>query len=290
MSIIRSLNSFSLPELFQLIEKDAKSGRLIVETPVSHHNNQREGIYYVWFKNGYLIAISNCINQKGLINLIDKRGWISPPIVSRLRRLCPAGVPLGVYLRKMKLLNSEKISLIFQLQLHQMYRLFQLERGRFRFDDFAELKDRILTIPWLEMTGHQIKTSEVSMYALRLMENSENFVGQLPALGQALKRKIAQPHLKLISVERQLWEMADGKTSLIGMVKKTNYSTTTVQNAAFRLIAVGLVEAIFLPSHDGQTKNYLPEPSAENEQPQEADLANETSLLETLGDLFKRNV
>lgn len=268
MSIIRSLNSLSLPKLFKLIEQDSKSGRLIVETPISHQNNRRKGIYYIWFKNGYLIAISNCINQKGLIDLIEKRGWLSPAIVSRLRRLCPTGVSLGIYLRQMKLLNSEQISLIFQLQLHQVYQLFQLAQGRFRFDELAELQDRILTIPWLEMTGHQIKTSEVSIYALRLMENYENLVGQLPALGQALKRNFKQPHLKLTTIERQLWELADSQTSLLTIARKTQQPTSIVQTTAFRLIAVGLVDAVFLSRYDESTIK---------DRPQQAILANEAS-------------
>ena len=245
MSIIRSLDLFSLPELFKLIEQGSKSGRLIVETPISQDTAKRKGIYYIWFKDGYLVAFSNCLNQKGLIDLIDRREWLSPAIISRLRKLCPTGMPLGVYLHKMKLLNAEKLNLVFQLQLHQVYSLFQMDRGRFRFDDFAELQDRILTIPWLEMTGHQIKTTEVSMYALRLMENSENFVGQLPTPGQALSKIVAQPHLKLTKIERQIWNMADGKTPLSIQAKIFDLPVALIQTTAFRLIAVGLVNSNF---------------------------------------------
>ncbi len=257
MNIIRSLNSFSLPELFKLIEHDYKSGRLIIETPLRDRNNHRKRIYYLWFKDGYLIAISSCINQKGLIDLIGKRDWLSPAIVDRLRKLCPAGVPLGIYLHKMKLLDSEKISLIFQLQLHQVYRLFQLNEGRFRFDDFAKLQGRILTIPWLEMTGHRIKTSEVSMYALRLMESSEKFIDQLPSLSQALRKTATQSHLKLNTIERQLWDLADGKTSLLTIAKITQHSARKIKTTAFRLIAVGLLDPVFVPSQDWSHSNIL---------------------------------
>ena len=256
MSIIRSLDLFSLPELFRSIENDSKSGRLIVETPISGKIAKSKGIYYLWFQNGYLIAISNCLNQKGLINLIAERGWISPPIVSRLRTLCPTGVPLGVYLHKMKLLNPEKLSLIFQLQLHQVYQLFQLTGGRFRFDDFSELQDRILTIPWLEMTGHRIKTSEACMYALRLMENSGNFIGQLPTPNQTLNRIVDRPHLKLTAIERQLYDRADNQTSLLTIAKTTRLPVSIVQIVALRLIAVGLLEAVDKPSFYWEIDSY----------------------------------
>ena len=256
MSIIRYLESFSLPESFKLIEHDSKSGRMIVETPICKKTAKREGIYYLWFNQGYLIAVSDCLNQKGLINLIEGRGWLSPLILSRLRTLCPPAVPLGMYLNKMKLLNQEQLNLIFQLQLHQVYRLFQLTGGRFRFDEFSELQNRILTIPWLEMTGHRIKTTEVSMYALRLIENWENFDDRLPEPNLALGRIVTQPHLKLTAIERQVWDFADRKTSLITIAKATKQLISTIQIVAFRLIAVGLVDEIFQSSYDWQKLNY----------------------------------
>ena len=281
MSIIRSLNSFSLPELFKLIEKDSKSGRLIVETPISEKTARRKGIYYVWFKDGYLIAFSNCLNQKGLIEIIDKREWLSPAVVSRLRKLCPAGVPLGIYLQKMKLLNQEKLNLVFQLQLHQVYSLFEVDGGRFRFDDFAELEDRILTVPWLEMTGQRIKTTEASMYALRLMENSPNFVGQLPAPNQMLNKIVPEPHLRLTTLERQLWNLADGKTSLLAAAKALQQTISIVQMTAFRLVAVGLVDAVFQSQYEWSENKDNSEITANVNE-------DDTSLLNTLGNLFKK--
>ncbi|MGD1917584.1 MAG: DUF4388 domain-containing protein [Pleurocapsa sp.] len=305
MSIIRSLDSFSLPELFKLIEEDSKSGRLIVETPISQETAKRKGIYYVWFKDGYLIAFSNCLNQKGLIELIEKREWLSPAVVSRLRKLCPTGVPLGTYLKKMKLLNQEKLNLVFQLQLHQVYSLFEVNGGRFRFDDFDELQDRILTIPWLEMTGHRIKTREASMYALRLMENSPSFVGQLPAPNQMLTKIVAQPQLKLTTTERQLWDMADSQTSLLTIAISLQHTVEMIQMTAFRLIAVGLVDAIFQQQYEWSTDDNALKLESEvdkaiaklgsdivsnNQQAgDESDWKKkDTSLLNTLGSLFRK--
>jgi hypothetical protein len=294
MSIIRSLESFSLPELFKLIENNSKSGRLIIETPISNRTAKREGIYYIWFKEGHLIAISDRLNQKGLINLIAARGWLSPLIVSRLRTLCPTTVPLGVYLHKMKLLDQQKLSLIFQLQLHQVYRLFQLTGGRFRFDDFSEMQDRILTIPWLEMTGHRIKTTEVTMYALRLIANWEHFTPQLPEPSLALKRIVTQPHLKLTAFEYQLWDLADGQMSLLNIAKVTQQPLSTVQITAFRLIAVGLVNEVFQSSYDW--KRFSPQETRENSssssnREQLPKLSsNDTSILQTLGEIFKNQI
>ena len=68
MSISSSFQSFSLPELFRLIEAGSKSGRLIVQIPQSSRTTKLKGIYYVWFKEGYLVAVSDRLNYKGLIS------------------------------------------------------------------------------------------------------------------------------------------------------------------------------------------------------------------------------
>jgi hypothetical protein len=297
MSISSSLESFSLPELFRLIEKDSKSGRLIVQASPSERVSKRKGIHYIWFHEGHLVAVSDCLNHKGLINLIESRGWLSPSIVSRLRTLCPPEMPLGVYLQKMKLLSPEKLSLVFQLQLHQVYQLFHLDGGRFRFDELAELKDRILTIPWLEMTGQKIRTTEVSMYALRLIDNWDIFTEQLPEANLALRRLVPKPHLKLTSLERQIWELADGITSLMNIAKLTKQPLQNIQITAFRVIAVGLVDEIFISSYDwqnsyqtnelsreSQTRGIKSYPKAKN--PSKMEL-RETSFLSNVGQFIK---
>lgn len=243
MSTIRSLESFSLSKLFKSIENDSRSGRLIIETPVSSATTKRAGIYYIWFSKGNLIAVSDCLNHKGLIELIAKRGWLSPAIVSRLRTLCPTSVPLGTYLCSQSLLDRPKLSLIFQLQLHQVYRLFQLTSGRFRFDDFSQMQDRILTIPWLEMTGHRIKATEVTLYAMRLVEDWGKFNYLLPESNVVLKRIANEPHLKLATIERQVWNLIDSRTTISEIARATGESRATIKITAFRLMAVGLIGA-----------------------------------------------
>jgi hypothetical protein len=194
----------------------------------------------------------------------------------------------------MKLLNQQKLSLIFQLQLHQVYRLFQLTGGRFRFDDFSELQDRILTIPWLEMTGNRLKTTEVTMHALRLMENWDHFTNQLPEPSQALKRIVAKPHLKLTAFEHQLWDLADGQMSLLSIAKITQQPLSTVQITAFRLMSVGLIDQVFKSSYDWKKLNpqkVRPNLSSQLYQEHLGNVtSNDTSLLQTLGEMFKNKI
>ncbi len=295
MTISSSLEFFSLPELFRLIEQNSKSGRLIVQTSGINRAKQKR-IYYVWFQEGRLVAVSDRLNHKGLINLIHHRGWLSPPIVDRLRTLCPPEVPLGIYLQTMKLVSREKLSLIFQLQLHQVYRLFHSQGGWFRFDELQELQDRIFTIPWLEMTGQKIKATEVSMYALRLIDNWAPVREHLPEPNLALKKLVEQPHLKLTAMERQVWELADGFTSLAHISQLTKRSLKSIQITAFRIIAVGLVEETVNSSYSWEKLNsaLVRHHSAESEeinlqhQPQVKmiELAEKSSL-ENLLQFFK---
>ena len=249
MSICSSLKSFSLPELFRVIEQEQKSGRLIVQGSRTLKQIHLSPIYYIWFQDGYLVAISDRINLRGLIELIEQRGWLTPLVTKQLRTLCPTEMPLGVYLCNNGLLSREKLNLIFQMKLHQVYELFQLESGSFRFDEISELSDRLLRIPWLEMTGHHMKPTQISIFALRLIRNRDMFNDQLPEATFGLKRLVKQPYFKLMPLEQQLWELADGKTSLKKMAAITQEPLPTIRFTALCLIIVGLVEEIFLASY-----------------------------------------
>ncbi len=258
MSICSSLKSFSLPELFRVIEQEKKSGRLIVQGSLTLKQIHLSPIYYIWFQDGYLVAISDHINFRGLIEFIENRGWLTPLVTRKLRTLCPPEMPLGVYLHNNKLLSKETLNLIFQIQLYQIYKLFQLNAGSFRFDEISELHDRLLKIPWLEMTGHRIKPTQVSISALRLIKNRDIFADQLPEANFGLKRLVAQPHLKLMPLEQQLWELSDGITSLKKMATITEKPLPIIRFTAFCLIVVGLVDEIFLARHT--TKNSIIKP------------------------------
>ena len=248
MTINSSLESFSLPELFRSIEEGKKSGRLIVRP--SRKEKHLKPIYYVWFQDGYLVAISDRLNCRSLIELIENRGWLSTLVTDKLRVLCPPEMPMGIYLYKNQLLTKEQLSLIFQLQLHQVYELFRVNSGAFRFDELSELKTRLLTIPWLEMTGHRMRATQVSMYGLRLIDNWDNFQDYLPEASFALKRLKPTPHLRLTFLESHIWQLATGQYSLIQIAEVAQKSVLTVQITAFRLRSVGLVDEIFFTDYD----------------------------------------
>ncbi|MDJ0899004.1 MAG: DUF4388 domain-containing protein [Xenococcus sp. MO_188.B8] len=298
MSICSSLKSFSLPELFRVIEQEKKSGRLIVQGSLTLKQIHLSPVYYIWFQDGYLVAISDCINVRGLINFIENRGWLTSLLTNKLRTLCPTEMPLGIYLHKNKLLSREQLNLIFQIKLHQVYELFQLNAGSFRFDEISELSDRLLEIPWLEMTGHRMKPTQVSIYALRLINNRDVFADQLPEASFGLKRLLARPHLKLMPLEQQIWELSDGVTSLKKMAVLTEQPLSTIQFTAFCLIVVGLVDEIFLTSYTPKNskikfitdKNHslVPDQNKESE-PQLPSQGKESLMYNLLGFFRKKS-
>lgn len=248
MSINTSFELFSLTDLFRVIESGKKSGRLTIKLSKEAKTSNSQNTYYIWFQNGCLVAVSDRLNHRGLISIIEVRGWLDKSVTSKLRTFCPLRVPLGTYLQKSKLLTPEQVCLIFEIQLHQVFQLFEQTSGSFKFDEMSELKDRIMTIPWLEMTGNYLKATEVSMYALRLIKDWGQFADRLPAPNLIFKRIVSQCQIKLMSLEQQIWQQIDGLNSLNTIAKQLNKSVQSVQIAAFRLLAVGIIEEIILPS------------------------------------------
>lgn len=246
MTIRSRLEPFSLPGLFQVIESRNKSGRLMVKTQSPTQTSLSKGIYLVWFENGYVIAVSDRLNYRGLIELIEKLNCLTPAITQKLRTICPPGVPLGVYLTKNKLLSQENLNFAFQMQLHQLYNLFELESGHFQFDESFELQDKLFTIPWLEMTGYRIRALQAAIYALRMTKNWQKFQDYLPAPISGLRSLVKQPGVKLLSLERQIWNLADGNISLNEIAIKNAQSLLTIQVTAMRLILLGLLEETFI--------------------------------------------
>ncbi len=244
MSIYSSLNFFALPELFRIISEEKKSGRLIVNLQLNQQRSHLKPIYYLWFQSGYLVAISDRLNCRSLIEFIEKRGWLSTLVTKQLRTLCPPEITMGVYLYQNNLLSKEQLSLIFQTQLHQVYELFAVQSGSFRFDDLAELKTRLVSNPWLEMTGHRMMASRVSLYALRLIKDWSQFQEQLPESNFALQRLTDEVDLKLIPLESEVWKLANGEHPLWKIAELLEKSVFEIKVVAFCLILVGLVDEV----------------------------------------------
>jgi Domain of unknown function (DUF4388) len=250
MSMTGSLETFSLPELFRLIDSGAKTGQLIIQPPLNHpaldlNHNYQPSTYHLWFHKGRLITtVNHGLNHECLVSLIKNSGWLSSRVIEKLAEICPAEVPLGNYLSKMKVLETEKLKLLFQLQLHQVYQLFNLNSGQFQLEVYSPEKLTSASMPWMDMTGISMQASQVNLLALRIMRNWSSFAHKLPEKNSALQQLIHQPKFPLTALEQEVWQMALSNISLEQLAQSKNISLLEIRKAAFCLMMARLVEEI----------------------------------------------
>ena len=244
MTISGFLESFSFPELLRLIDLGSKSGRLILQVRSAPNNPELVGLYHLWFQEGRLVTIINRTRPQSLITQIENQGWLKQLVEPKLEHLHLLEIPLGLYLEQQKLLTEQQLNFLFQTQIAQVYQLFEVPVGCFLFHEISAQSnsDKKRRIPWLEMTGKSIRAIEISLNALRLQKNWDIFAEQLPESSYALTRLVEQPYFKLIPLEWQLWELADGQISLKAIAGKINQPLLNVQKAALSLIMAGLVD------------------------------------------------
>lgn len=251
MNLSSSFTDFSLAELFQIIDKGRKSGCLSVCTlPDIHSPESKSQYYYIWFKQGRVVAAANRLNGQGLIYKIAQRRWLNQSFLEQYRQTFSMDKPLGLYLKAQGLLNNEQLNLLFASQLHQVRQLFEIQKGVFKLDSKAPL-------PVQEMTGLSLRAIEVSLIALRTIKNWKILADALPDASSAI-RSIAQskPQIHLHALEWQVWEFANGSVALSAIASQINQPIALVQQAAFRLMLACLVEEVPLMASTPELSDY----------------------------------
>jgi hypothetical protein len=161
MSITGSLTDFSLPEIFQFIEKGHKTGLLTLRTLPNSHSPS--SVHYLWMNQGKIVAAANQLNEQGLISLINQYQWVSQRVVTKLAQFCPSSKPLGLYLRSQGALQVEHLEHLFQLQVvKQVCAIFELKDAHFIFDQNVPL-------PTKEMTGLSVSTAILVLVLQKLV-------------------------------------------------------------------------------------------------------------------------
>ncbi len=238
MAITGCLTDFSLPEIFQLIEKGHKTGLLTVSALSS--SQTKPLIHYIWVNQGRVVAAANRLDDQGLVSLIEQRQWVSDRVFDKLVHwCCPITEPLGLYLKQQGVLQAEHLKQLFQVQvLRQVCAMFQLKDGQFKFDPSGR-------IPTREMTGLSVPATEVALVALRVLRNWDALADKLPDTNGGLASTIAgQPNYRLNAQEWQVWEYTKGTVSLNAIAQQLQLSVEKVQQIAYRLITVGLAEEV----------------------------------------------
>lgn len=245
MTIKGFLESYSLPELFRLLDSGYKSGRLILET-MSNFNDSTNNFYYLWFYKGRLVGVTQSHQEKRAIRAILKNGWLSKRVIEKLLPLCPEGRPLGTYFKSIGALSEKQLNQMFEADLQKVLSLFELDHGYFEFESFSEGEQTSMLklMPCQEMTGISLRGTEVALSALRKTKNWERFNHQLPDNSSGLQRLTPKSQYRLVYLEQELWKYSNSVTSIKDIAKTLENSDVEVKRAAFRLMMAGLVEEV----------------------------------------------
>jgi Domain of unknown function (DUF4388) len=251
MSLSSSFTDFSLAELFQLIDQGRKSGCLTVCTlPDLHSPGSKSHYFYMWFRQGRVIAAANRLNGQGLSQRIAQRGWVNSRIIEDACAKASVSTPLGLLLKTEGMLSAEHLNLLFANQLQQVRELFEIQTGVFKLDSKAAL-------PLTEMTGLSVRAIDVALMALRTLKDWSVLTDALPDESSAIE-SISQtkPQNHLHAFEWQIWEFANGNVSLSAIASQLNQPTALVQQAAFRLMLTGLVQEVLLETSAPDISEY----------------------------------
>ncbi len=241
MCVTGSLTDFSLPEIFQWIEKGNKTGLLTIYA-LSGAKVTLPKVHYIWVYQGCIVAAANQLDNRGLVSLIIQCKWISDRVFDKLLQwCCPLNEPLGLSLKNHRVLGLGQLEQLFQIQLlQQVSLLFQLKDAQFIFDSNAPISTR-------EMTGLSVPATEATLMGLRVLQNQKTVASQLPNPHQGLISIIAgQPQCRLDALEWQVWEYTNGTISLAAIAQQLRLPLAKVQQIASRLITVGLAEEVSL--------------------------------------------
>ncbi|HEY9620595.1 MAG TPA: DUF4388 domain-containing protein [Crinalium sp.] len=236
MAISGHLETFSLPEVLQILERGQKTGRLTIR--VENHSPEPQ-CHYIWLNHGRIVAAADRSDYQGLISMLIQRHWLNANIMGHLKQMQNLDTPLCTYLKAQGLLRSEQIKLLFHAQvLQKICALFKIQSGQFKFDAQT-------TLPKVEMTGLSLSASEAVLLGLRVLKDWQYLEDKLPDAHSALtKTTSARPSFQLDSIESKVWESADGNTPLLEIAETLSHSLEAIQRTAFRLIAVGLLEEL----------------------------------------------
>ncbi|HEY9892414.1 MAG TPA: DUF4388 domain-containing protein [Candidatus Sericytochromatia bacterium] len=252
MCVTGSLTDFSLPEIFQFIEKGRKTGLLTLRALPD--SQAKPGKYYIWMRQGRIVAAANGLDHQGLVSLLDGRQWISDRVFDKVVHwCCPIDQPLGLYLKNQGVLQAAQLKRLFQIQvLQQVCALFQLKDAEFKFEQNVQIPSR-------EMTGLSVPATEATLVGLRVLKNWKALADKLPdPNGGLVSTMIGKPQYRLDSLEWQVWEYTKGTLSLNAIAEQLRLPVEKVQQVAFRLVTVGLAEEVLLIRHTSTEVDPLP--------------------------------
>jgi hypothetical protein len=249
------LETFSVPELFRLIDSGAKTGKLTIERAIDGNDCE------IWFESGQILTIIVPVARKSLLDIIEERAWLNQNVIAQAKRFYRHNQPFGGYLHRMGLWTKEQQASLFDFHLQQIESLFKLDSGAFELEEIANLNsaDNGKDTPWEDMTGNRIQAAEMTFQALQKLEKWEQFAELLPASSSCLQRLVKQPSIELSSVEFAVWSYTDGKTSIKTIAQNLEKPLLTIQKIVFAMSMANLLEETMPSQFSSPTPKKLKE-------------------------------
>ena len=239
MKLDEDLSEYLLADIFNLVHENNATGLLSI-IPKSDRKSIQSDVYYLWFANGALTAITTELDGRGLLKKIEQQKLISAAQIESIKnQLHKLPIPLGLYLISRKMVSLEQLELLFKLQT------IATTCKVFKFFDRRYLFESNLVPVNAELTGLKSPVQELVMLGLRCLQDWSSLSDKLPDPNYALQRWSAQqPNFKLDGHELQLWKLADGKTPLTKLATKMELSIDIVCQISYRLIILKLVQSV----------------------------------------------
>ena len=241
MALSGQLSSFSLSDIFQILDRGKKTGRLKLQ--VSAEELKGTFCYYLWFNQGRIVTLSSRLDHAEFLTMIKRRRWIDNETISQLNQLRILEMPLGKYLENQGVLQIGHLKLLFHAQVVQrICGLFKFSEGHFQFDLH-------IPAPKAEMTGLSISTVEATLLGFRALKDWRSLENRLPNLHSALSKSlVTHLSIQLDPLERKVWDLSNGTLSLLEIADQLSQPPECIQRTAFRLAVIGLVEELPLNS------------------------------------------
>ncbi|NJR66973.1 MAG: DUF4388 domain-containing protein, partial [Leptolyngbyaceae cyanobacterium CRU_2_3] len=74
MGISGYLETFPLPEVFRVLERGQKTGRLTIRVVAPNHPAQ---FHYIWLSHGRIVAIVDRADHQHLLSMLIQRHWLT---------------------------------------------------------------------------------------------------------------------------------------------------------------------------------------------------------------------
>ena len=247
MTIKGSLETFSLPELFQIIDSGKKSGRLTFKPKSKGLSAGSQEVFEIWFDGGNFITVTSSFKQQFFNSKIINKGWIDIKELIQYQHDCPPNTAFGRYLQQESFLKRSQIDLLFKAQTRDVIKLFNVDSASFEFEEVNSKKiipSDNKAFPWEEMTGQKVPAQELSLEAMRSLSDWSRFLEDMPLNQSGLQRLINHCNLQFNSLERYLCDTADGSISLKKISNEMNISIEQVQKTALSMIMAGMLEEV----------------------------------------------